>query len=514
MTPPSALLAGLRALAARDTPAISEPAPQAAPRRITFERLLAESRGLARALCRRLGDRPSLSGERVALLVSPGISWVRTLFAIVYAGGVAVPLSPLHPVSELAYFADDADVAAVFLSADLDDRRGAFAGRLVLSPDELSPLEEGPLPTRGSGDTALMLYTSGTTGRPKGALLTDENLATQARLVAAAWRVSPNDRLLHALPLHHMHGVAIAFFTAFFAGAETHFLPRFDAQRVWDALPTATLFMAVPTMYHRLFEALDAAPPELATAWAASARGLRLATSGSAALPVTLAERWATLTGRIPLERFGMTEIGVGASNPLHGERVAGTVGQPLESVVLRIVDERFADVADGDPGEILIGGPSVFAGYFRRPDATAAAFHDGFFRTGDTARRDPARGGAIQILGRTSVDILKSGGYKLSALEIEEALRLHPSVVDVAVIGIPDERWGDRVVAVVHPRDAQLDEGSLRAFCREQLAPYKIPRDFVIGRELPRNALGKVQKTALRDALIAENARPAADPS
>ena len=499
--PLSPLLARLHALEAQDSPAVRENSGASK----TFAQLLAESRSLARALLRRLGDRPSLAGERVALLASPGIGWVRALFAIIYAGGIAVPLSPLHPVNELAYFTTDADVAAVFLSPDLVDRLPAFEDRLVIGTGELLPITEGVLPERSASDAALMLYTSGTTGRPKGALLTDENLATQARLVAAAWEVSGADRLLHALPLHHMHGVAIAFLTVFFAGAETRFEPRFDARSVWDALAEATIFMGVPTMYHRLFEAYDNAPRETAKEWTHGAVALRLATSGSAALPVTLAERWAALTGRIPLERFGMTEIGVGASNSLHGERVAGSVGQPLDTVVLRIVDEHFADVQDGHPGEIIIGGPSVFAGYFRREEATRAAFRDGFFLTGDTASRDPEHGGAIRILGRTSVDILKSGGYKLSALEIEETIRRHPHVVDVAVIGIPDERWGDRVVAIIEPRSPSIDDETLRAFCKEHLAPYKVPREFVIGRALPRNALGKVQKTALRDTLVEE---------
>jgi malonyl-CoA/methylmalonyl-CoA synthetase len=501
---PSAFLARLDELSTHRGTAVSEGTGTIGETR-SFEILLAEARALAHGLLAQLGARPSLSGDRVAILVSPGLDWVRAVFGVLYAGGVAVPLSPLHPVNELAYFADDADVSAVLLANDLADRKAAFADRLVLDPAGLRA-DARPLPSRGRHDAALMLYTSGTTGRPKGAVLTDENLATQARLVGSAWEVSSADRLLHTLPLHHMHGVAIAFFTAFFAGAETRFFPRFDAAQVWAALGDITIFMGVPTMYHRLFEHFDQTDDEARARHTAHARALRLATSGSAALPVSLAERWSAITGRIPLERFGMTEIGVGASNPLHGERVAGTVGRPLDSVVLRIVDESFVDVAPGSSGEIIIGGPSVFAGYFRRPEATAAAFRDGFFLTGDTACFEPD--GAVRILGRTSVDILKSGGYKLSALEIEETLREHSTVVDVAVVGVPDVRWGDRVVAVVHTRDPEIEGAAavdgLRAFCKERLAPYKVPRDFVLVASLPRNALGKVQKTQLRDELVA----------
>jgi malonyl-CoA/methylmalonyl-CoA synthetase len=500
-----------------DTLAISSGAPATPLEQATFGAVVAQSQRRARALLHVLG-RETLGGERVALLLSPGLDWVVSLFAIVAAGGMAVPLSPLHPPAELAYFVDDADVAAVILGDDLADRRVTFleVGRRVLAPSDLdNDPSTATLPVRHGSEGALMLYTSGTTGKPKGAVLTDENLATQARLLKLAWGLSPADVLLHALPLHHMHGVAIAFFSAFFAGTRTHFLPRFEANAVWQGLAHATIFMGVPTMYHRLLETYEQAGADEQARYRAHAAALRLSTSGSAALPVSLAEGWAKLHGRIPLERFGMTEIGVGASNPLGEGRLAGTVGVPLDTVELRLVDEHFVDVADGAPGEILIAGPSVFAGYFRRTEATQASFHGRYFRTGDTAQREPS--GAIRILGRTSVDILKSGGYKLSALEIEETLREHPLVTDAAVVGVPDPRWGDRVVAVVVPR---LEPGTpraaaptaeeLRAFCKERLAPYKVPRDFLVQGHLPRNALGKVTKTVLRDAVIkAEQDRP-----
>jgi malonyl-CoA/methylmalonyl-CoA synthetase len=278
--------------------------------------------------------------------------------------------------------------------------------------------------------------------------------------------------------------------------------------------------MAVPTMYVKLLGAFDAADDATRVRWRSHASKLRLVTSGSAALPVTVGERLRSVFGQYPLERFGMTEIGVGLTNPLEGERRPGTVGHPLPTVETRIVNDAEEDAAEG---ELLVRGPSVFSRYFERDEATRLAFvpaPDGgapFFRTGDTVTRD-GEGGPFRILGRTSVDILKSGGYKLSALEIEEAIRKHPSVVDVAVIGIPDERWGDRVVAVVHLREP-LESETLRTFCKEHLAPYKVPRDLVFGRELPRNALGKVQKTALRDALVNEEmaavrALPPAEPT
>ncbi len=462
----------------------------------SYEALLARASGVARALVER-GVAP---GDRVAILCEPSVAWVASLLGVVLAGGVAVPLSPLHPEPEIRALAADAEPTLALVGASLSAR----AGWLPAAALEPSAIVAGSFEPRVTArEIALMLYTSGTTGRSKGALLTHTNLATQARLLSEAWEVCPEDRLLHALPLHHMHGVAIALLTALWAGATVELLPRFDRRRAWERLSDATLWMAVPTMYHRMFEELDALEPSERAAFERAASRLRLATSGSAALPVSLAARWRELTGDIPLERFGMTEIGVGTTNPLRGERRAGTVGAPLSTVSLRIVDERGRDVARGEPGEIRVRGPSVFAGYFRRPDADAGAFDDGWFLTGDTATLDEA--GYVKILGRTSVDILKSGGYKLSALEIEEALRLHPAIAEVAVVGVEDPRWGERVVAAVVRRDGghgDLSTASVREFAKAHLAPYKVPQEVRELASLPRNAVGKVLKPELRALL------------
>ncbi|HSQ67132.1 MAG TPA: AMP-binding protein, partial [Polyangiaceae bacterium] len=317
----------------------------------------------------------------------------------------------------------------------------------------------------------------------------------QQELLGEAWGLRPSDVLLHTLPLHHMHGLCISLLSCLGAGATVRMLPGFDASRVWDEMATSSVFMAVPTVYKKLFDAFDAADADARARWMQNARGLRLATSGSAALPVTLAERWRSIAGTIPLERFGMTEVGVGLSNPLDGERRAGTVGLPLRTVETRIVSGETN--VDAESGELWIRGPSVFSGYFRRDEATSKAFRDGWFLTGDTVTRDER--GYFRILGRTSVDILKSGGYKLSALEIEEALRDHPAVGEVAVVGVPDETWGDRVVAcVVRRAGHDLTAEALRAFAKEKLASYKCPKDVVFLDELPRNAMGKVQKREL----------------
>jgi malonyl-CoA/methylmalonyl-CoA synthetase len=433
-----------------------------------------------------------LRGERIGLFAEPGARFVAALYAIMAAGGVGVVLSPLYPKEETDYFLRDAGVKRV-----LADTQNAHRVPGALLIDALSkPLPHGhvTLPELNADDPALQLYTSGTTSRPKGAVLSHGNLSTQQRLVANAWEFGPQDTLLHSLPLHHMHGLCIAMLTALGRGACVRF-QKFHSESLWESMRDATVFMAVPTMYAKLLAAFDQASPETQQRWREHARALRLATSGSAALPVSLAERWAVLTGEIPLERFGMTEIGVGIANRYSPkaskpgghtrDRVAGTVGFPLPSVELRIVDEQGVDA---DSGALWIRGPSVFLGYHQRPEATEAAFRDGWFVTGDIAERDPE--GRIRILGRASVDILKTGGYKVSALEIEEALRRYHGIRDASVLGLPDDVWGDRIVACLESStlDVQSFTEHLRAFLGECLAPYKIPKEFHIFESLPRN--------------------------
>jgi len=472
----------------------------------SYGEVVRASLGLARRLRE---SRASLGGERVAVLVAPGAGFVAAVMGVVLAGGTAVVLTPLYPERERRYFLENARVDTLVVSDDMHEiaaphtaARRVIAARLDDGHDDLDDV-----PTSTSSDPALQLYTSGTTGRPKGAVLTHGNLATQQAAVGRAWGFSEADVLLHTLPLHHMHGLAIALFTALGAGATTCFLP-FDAPKVWDAMGKSTVFMGVPSMYQRLVVAFEGAEEATRERWTTNARGLRLATSGSAALPTTLGEAFRRVSGAYPLERFGMTEIGVGLTNPLVGERRPGTVGLPLETVEARIVDEAGRDAP---VGELLIRGPSVFAGYFELPEETVRATHPGergeapWFRTGDTVTRDDGGAGPFRILGRTSVDILKSGGYKLSALEIEEVLREHPALLDAAVVGLPDEAWGERVVACVLVREGAPAPAAeeVRAFCKERLAPYKVPKEVHVRASLPRNPLGKVVKPDLVKELL-----------
>lgn len=460
------------------------------------------------AVCRgNTSGAASLAGQRVVILLSPGASWVEAFAGVLLAGGVAVPLSPLYPAADLAWFAADAEAETVIVGEEYDDRAGPLKeGRRLLRPSDLRASSPGMPADVDGGETALLLYTSGTTGKPKGAMISHDNVMTQASLLHAAWGFGDGDRLLHALPLHHLHGLGISLMTSLLAGACSRMLPRFDARRVWEEMAGGgvTVWMAVPTMYQKLVDAFDAADAATQARWAAGARRLRLATSGSAALPVTLAARWREIAGEVPLERFGMTEIGVGMSNPLDvAARRPGSVGPALPTVESRIVGDHGSDL-DAGPGELWIRGPSVFKGYFRREEATRAAFADGWFKTGDVAERSPD--GFVRLLGRTSVDILKTGGYKLSALEIEEVLRDNAAIAEVAVVGVPDATWGDRVVAVIVPqagREAECAEETLRAWAKERLAAYKVPRQVVVTRALPRNALGKVTKPELTKALV-----------
>ena len=468
----------------------------------SYEDLLVSS---ARAAASLLDGRDSLEGDRVAFMVPPSFDYVATQWGIWRAGGVAVPLCLTHPAPELAFVLDDAEPTAVVASpeyasvlAPLADERGI---RMLIT-DQIGT-DTCALPDINDDDPAMMLYTSGTTGRPKGVITTHGGLTAQITSLVEAWGWSADDRILLTLPLHHLHGILNVTSCALWSGASCRMLPRFDASQVWEAIASGslTLFMAVPTIYHRLIEAWHRADEANRTAMSEGARNLRLMVSGSAALPVPVLEEWRTITGHTLLERYGMTEIGMALSNPLSGERRPGFVGQPLPGVEIRTVDESGQPVQGEAPGEVQVRGPGVFRQYWRRPDATAEAFtDDGWFMTGDIAVFD---NGAYRLLGRNSVDIIKTGGEKVSALEIEQVLLGHPSVSECAVVGINDDEWGERISAAIVPKDGvAADAAILTAWCREHLAPFKVPKAFHTVDALPRNAMGKVTKPKLVDQL------------
>lgn len=447
-----------------------------------------------------LGDRTDLDGERIAVHMPPGFGQVALTWGIWRAGGIAVPLALSHPTPELAHVLTDADVERAIVIPGL----GAALpeGTPVIDATALSRFTgnrpASDLPPVDSERPALLVYTSGTTSRPKGVVITHRMIDAQVAALTEAWEWSAHDRILNVLPLHHVHGLINVVACALWSGATCEMPERFDPARTWERLASGalSLFMAVPTVYRRLIAFWESRPSAERATLASGARTLRLMVSGSAALPVEVLRRWRQITGHTLLERYGMTEIGMALSNPLHGERRPGTVGAPLPGVEVRLVDESGRPVSAGTPGELEVRGPGVFDRYWRRPEATAAAFRNGWFRTGDVATET---GGVYTLLGRTSVDIIKTGGFKVSALEIENVLRSHPDVPECAVVGLPDDEWGERIGVVVETTGPGPTLDALQDWSRDRLAPYKLPRSLIVTTTLPRNALGKIRKPDVR---------------
>jgi len=472
-------------------------------RQHTYATLHAAAETVARRLLTAAGVE-DLQGVRIAIRIAPGFHYVATLLGVWRAGGVAVPLCLSHPEPELAYVLDDTGASLVVSDEAGEDPLGRLAAERSIAfrlARDLVATAVGkagePLPVVAPERPALILYTSGTTGQPKGVVSSHAALAANMDALIEAWGWSPDDRIVHVLPLHHTHGIVNALLCALRVGATVDMLPGFDAPTVWDRFADgqATLFMAVPTVYIRLIQDWDEAAPVEQERRREGARDLRLMVSGSAALPVPVFERWRDITGHALLERYGMTEIGMALSNPLEGERRPGVVGVPLPGVEICLLDDDGQPVPEGSEGELYIRGPTLFSEYWGRPEETAAAFRDGWFQTGDMA---VVEDGAYRILGRRSVDIIMTGGYKVSALEIENVLSGHPDIRECAVVGVPDPDWGESVcVAIVCQRE--LRHTKLRDWAREQLAPYKLPRRTLRVPELPKNVMGKVTKPEVR---------------
>jgi malonyl-CoA/methylmalonyl-CoA synthetase len=466
----------------------------------TYRQLLDASARVASFL---LNGSRDIEERPVAFLAPPGFQYVAVQWGIWRAGGIAVPLSLSHPRPELEYVIGDTSPEAVIAHPDMADRLEAVARdrglRFARSTDALEhPLKA--LPPVATSRRAMILYTSGTTGRPKGVVIPHDTLAAQITSLIRAWEWTEDDRILEFLPLHHIHGIVNVVSCALWAGAVCEILPAFDARQVWDRIRRGglTLFMAVPTIYVKLIDAWERSSPADRKDLSDGCRRMRLMVSGSAALPVSTLEKWREVSGHVLLERYGMTEIGMALSNPLHGKRFPGCVGAPLPGVEVRLTDEAGATVAPGTPGEIAVRGRTVFSGYWRRPEDTRKAFRSGWFMTGDVA---VCENGVYRILGRSQVDIIKTGGEKVSALEIEEALRTHPDIRECAVVGVPDPVWGEKVcAAVVLEAGRSLDTDSLRAWLKQRLAPYKVPRETVSLEALPRNDMGKPIKPAVKE--------------
>jgi malonyl-CoA/methylmalonyl-CoA synthetase len=452
-----------------------------------------------------LSDLGVEAGDRVAVQVEKSPEAVLLYLACLRAGAIFLPLNTAYTPAEIGYFLSDAE-PKVFV-CDLRRQKQLAAAAKKANVAHVETLDEnggGSLrekaknasskfknASRGPDDLAAILYTSGTTGRSKGAMLSQENLASNARTLVEYWRLGPSDVLLHALPIYHTHGLFVAINTLLMAGGSLLFLPRFDADTAIGLLPKATSMMAVPTFYTRLLQHPKLSP-ELV-------RHIRVFTSGSAPLLAETHREWREQTGHSILERYGMTETNMNTSNPYEGERIPGSVGFPLPGVSLRIVDpDSAASVSRGEVGMIEVAGPNVFKGYWRMPEKTAEEFTpDGYFKTGDLGRIDEK--GYVYIVGRGK-DLVITGGFNVYPKEIETEIDALPGVVESAVIGVPHPDFGEGVTAVVVRKPgSKLDEREISRTLDGRLAKFKLPKRILFTDELPRNATGKVQKNVLR---------------
>lgn len=439
-------------------------------------------------------------GDRVAVQVEKTLEAVQLYLGTVMAGGIFLPLNTAYTGSEIAYFVSDATPrilvcdptrapeltplaeGATVLTLDADGQ-GSLTADLPETESDFTPV------TRGADDLAAILYTSGTTGRSKGAMLSHKNLASNSEALVDLWRFTSDDVLIHALPIFHTHGLFVATNVALLSGASTVFLPKFDAEAILDAMPGATALMGVPTFYTRLLQQ-DRLTPE-------HAANMRLFISGSAPLLVDTHEQWQARTGHRILERYGMTETNMSTSNPYDGERRAGTVGFPLPGVELRIMEGE-TEVPQGEIGVIEVRGDNVFQGYWQMPEKTAEELRpDGWFITGDLAQQDGD--GYVTIVGRAK-DLIITGGFNVYPKELESLIDDLPGVLESAVIGVPHPDFGEAVVAIVVPSTTDLSSETIAAACARDLAKFKQPKQILLAAELPRNTMGKVQKKALRE--------------
>ncbi len=452
------------------------------------------------ALSNQIHHETQSTEQCIGILAPSSLEYAAALCAVFKKGMIAVPLQPLHPIAELKYIIENSNLNLLLVHQDCLDQAKELTRDTkiqLLIIERAEPTHTALTYLRpDEGQAALMLYTSGTTSRPKGVIITFGNLEFQMRTLCKEWGWQSTDRAINTLPLHHLHGVLNLLLCSLASGACCELYPKFDAQQIWERFSSGeiTVFMSVPTIYSKLAQHWDQQPPAVQKKWSEQAARLRLMVSGSAALPLPLFEKWKTITTHSLLERYGMTEIGMAISNPYQGDRRPKSVGKPLPGVEVRLVAD-----------EIQIKGPNVFREYWKRPDVTESSFTlDGWFMTGDQARVDSD--GYYYILGRTSQDIIKSGGYKISALEIESVLLERDDLLEVAILGIPDQEWGEKVAAVcvwkdqkakIHHESTQYLE--VKEWLKTRIAHYKVPTRWNSQNELPKNAMGKVIKPNLR---------------
>ncbi|KAJ4766258.1 Malonate--CoA ligase [Rhynchospora pubera] len=493
-----------------------------------------------------------LDGARVGIAAKPSPEFVAGVLGTWLCGGVAVPLALSYPEAELLHVMNDSDISMVLSSEEhqgvLENVAAQCSAKFSLFPSvaSMSPVTESheysqngragmisnltseveKFPIKEGDDPALILYTSGTTGKPKGVVHTHNSILSQVQILTEAWEYSSKDQFLHCLPLHHVHGLFNALLAPLYAGAVVDFMPKFSVRGIWQrwrdsyskdgykADDAITLFTGVPTMYTRLLQGYEAMDADQRAASSYAAGQLRLMMCGSSALPYPVMKQWEDVTGHRLLERYGMTEFVMAISNPLHGNRKAKTVGKPLPRVEVKILSDEGVETKTGE-GELCVRSPSLFKEYWKKETITKESFtDDGYFKTGDTVTLD--EDGYFKILGRTNADIMKVGGYKLSALEIEAVLLEHDAVLECCVLGLADKDYGEVVCAIIVPHeDAKkkaeqeskpaLTLQELRSWALERLAPYKLPKKLFLRDKLPRNAMGKVNKKEMKKLLEVE---------
>jgi malonyl-CoA/methylmalonyl-CoA synthetase len=463
----------------------------------TYKDLVKASTNIASAL---LSDTPDLKEERIGFLISPSFNYVSILWGIWKAGGIGVPLSLSATESELTHYLEDAKISLL-----ISDNEGCKKLK-KLSDDLNIPLEDEKnlqgdedkaLPEIKKERKAMILFTSGTTSKPKGVVSTHSNIEAQISSLVDAWEWHKDDFIPLILPLHHIHGIINALSCPLWIGASVDILGAFEVEKVVEAVckNNYSVFTAVPTIYFSLIDKIEHMAGKELELIQAKFKEMRLMMSGSAALAPEIHKKWSELTGQDLLERYGMTEIGMALSNPLKGEKRPGSVGQALPEVEICLMEDNKVITEENTPGEIMIKGPQVFLEYWNQEKTTEDSFFEGWFKTGDVAELID---GYYKILGRASVDIIKSGGYKISALEIEDVLLKHPLVKECAVIGIADKKWGEVVAATIIASD-ELTLEDIQAWSLDFLSDYKIPRSLKLLEELPKNAMGKVVKPEIK---------------
>lgn len=461
--------------------------------RVTYDQLLADSTNGATAL---LAGTRDLQSQCVATVIPSSYEWVFAQLAVWRAGGIAVPLAAKDPPAKLAAFLDDARTTILIVTPELRpafEDIAAARGIRLLTTAELGTTKAGsPLPVVAPERPAMILYTSGTTGGPKGVLTTHRAFTEQLTALISAWQWSADDRIANFLPLNHLHGILAVVCSALWSGASVEMLRKFDPMVVWQRIRERqiTLLMGVPSIYHLMNTAWRTRAAEDRAAMTAGARDLRLAISGSGRLPPTVRAEWERITGKPLHQRWGQTELGLPIIQPINKPFDLAAVGRPVDTMDIRVVDEQDRDVPDGTEGELLVRGPMLFTGYWRRPETTLNAFRDGWYCTGDVVIQ---RDNAVYFVRRKSGQSIKTNSEFVSAPAVEDQILLHPAIRDCVVVGVPDDRSGQVVCAavIVHP-DHTFNVGEMRAWLSTRLSAHEIPFRWKVVSDFPRSHAGK----------------------